>query len=133
MIRFSGYADIDYIVAVLGKRVPLIAADIVITSSRADKPEREALGVPTAIAIVSAMFGVPVASDVCAFGLLAPDGSLQVVPHMGRRAEFARRAGYRTIIGPPPSTMEEACWSVARTLDEALRLAGVLSFLERRQ
>jgi DNA repair protein RadA/Sms len=107
--------------------IPLARSDVFCSVAGGMRVSEPAADLPMAIAVVSAAMGVPVPSDLVAFGEVGLAGEVRQVPHAHRRLLEAHRLGFRHALVPdsvpscPPGMELIKVGSVAEGVRLAIR------------
>lgn len=101
-VRGVDSGRIGLLVAVLEQRcgIGLARLDVFCSVAGAMRVTEPAVDLPMAIAIVSAVSGVPVPEDLVAFGEVGLAGEIRQVPHVHRRLTEAGRLGFHRALVP---------------------------------
>jgi DNA repair protein RadA/Sms len=117
------------LLAVLDRRLRLSVAntDVYASAVGGVKVAEPGADLPVALAIASAVIGVPVADDVVACGEIGLGGELRQVAQLQRRLAEAARLGFKRAIVPASSPPEvPGIWILrAGTVAEAMAHAGL--------
>lgn len=112
---------VDVVLAVLERRLDLTLGglDIYVNLAGGLKVADPGLDLAAALAVYSAVVGRPLAADAAVFGEVGLAGEVRSTTSAARRAEEAKRAGYRTLITPPGLKGKKGVLSV----EEAVKAA----------
>jgi len=117
------------LLAVLAQRVGVSVADqdVWVTVAGGVRASEPAVDLGVALAVVSAVTGVPVPGDLVACGEVGLAGELRQVGRLDRRLAEAARLGFRRVLVPTTApTPPEGCLALrARGLREAITAAGL--------
>ena len=117
------------LLAVLDQRVGVSAAnlDVWVTVAGGVRATEPAADLGVALAVVSAMTGVPVPGDLVACGEVGLAGELRQVGRIDRRLAEAARLGFRRVLVPTTAPEPPAgCQAIrARGLREAIAAVGL--------
>lgn len=117
------------LLAVLAQRAGVSTAnlDVWVTVAGGVRATEPAADLGVALAVVSAMTGVPVPGDVVACGEVGLAGELRQVGRLERRLAEAARLGFRRVLVPTTAPEPPAgCQAIrARGLREAIAAAGL--------
>jgi DNA repair protein RadA/Sms len=126
-VRGVDSGRIGLLVAVLEQRcgIGLARLDVFCSVAGAMRVTEPAVDLPMAIAIVSAVSGVPVPDDLVAFGEVGLAGEIRQVPHVHRRLAEASRLGFQRALVPDAVDSCPPAMALIKvdSLAEAVRLA----------
>ena len=113
---------VDVVLAVLERRIdlPLDTLDVFVNVAGGLRITDTGADLAVALAVYSAVTNQPVPADTAVVGEVGLAGELRSVAQLARRVQEARKANFKTVIGPAGSGTEAVA---ASTLAEALALA----------